>query len=119
MQKSVALVCASNQNRSLEAHDLLKRRGFDVSSYGTSSQCKLPGPSADKPNTFAFGTPYEVMYETLKAQNHELYLFIVLLILIVPVDEELDWLSPYLRSSTLVVQCEDQICTNNFFKKEE
>ena len=74
MQKNVALVCASNQNRSLEAHALLKKKGYNVESYGTSSQCKLPGPSADKPNTFAFGTPYEVMYETLKAQNHELYL---------------------------------------------
>lgn len=74
MQKHVALVCASNQNRSLEAHEKLKKKGFNVESYGTSSQCKLPGPSADKPNTFAFGTPYEVMYETLKAQNYELYL---------------------------------------------
>lgn len=74
MKKNVALVCASNQNRSLEAHDLLKQKGFNVSSYGTSSQCKLPGPSPDKPNTFAFGTPYESMYQSLKAQNYELYL---------------------------------------------
>ena len=74
MQKYVALVCASNQNRSLEAHDLLKKKGFNVASYGTSTQCKLPGPSADKPNIFAFGTPYEAMYEALKVQNYELYL---------------------------------------------
>ncbi len=74
MNKSIALVCASNQNRSVEAHALLKKKGFNVSSFGTSTQCKLPGPSADRPNIFAFGTPYESMYESLKVQNYELYL---------------------------------------------
>jgi len=73
MHKSIALVCASNQNRSVEAHALFKKKGYDVSSYGTSSMCKLPGPSIDKPNTFPFGTPYSKMHESLKAQNAELY----------------------------------------------
>lgn len=74
MQRSIALVCASNQNRSVEAHALFKKKGFHVHSYGTSSMCKLPGPSADKPNTFPFGTPYAKMHEILRGQNLELYL---------------------------------------------
>jgi len=72
--RSIALVCASNQNRSVESHALFLKKGYNnVRSYGTSQQCKLPGPSIDKPNVFPFGTQYKVMYETLKAQNPELY----------------------------------------------
>lgn len=72
--KKVALVCASNQNRSVEAHALLIAKGCkNVYSYGTSISCKLPGPSIDKPNVYTFGTPYKQIYEELKAQNPELY----------------------------------------------
>jgi len=66
-------VCASNQNRSVEAHALLKKKGYNVNSYGTSNLCKLPGPSQEKPNIYAFGTPYKSMYESLKVQNYDLY----------------------------------------------
>jgi len=72
-QQRIALVCASNQNRSVEAHALLKKKGFNVNSYGTSNLCKLPGPTQEKPNIFPFGTLYKSMYESLKAQNAELY----------------------------------------------
>ena len=40
---SIAVVCASNQNRSMNAHSLLKESGYKVESYGTSSHVKLPG----------------------------------------------------------------------------
>lgn len=70
----IATVCASNQNRSVEAHALLLSKGYKmVRSYGTSATCKLPGPSIDKPNIYPFGTPYRKIYEDLKKQNPELY----------------------------------------------
>ncbi len=73
----IALICASNQNRSVEAHATLLNKGYKhVFSYGTSNQCKLPGPSIDKPNVYNFGTPYKKIYEDLKRQNPELYAFI-------------------------------------------
>ncbi|KAL2944935.1 RNA polymerase II subunit A C-terminal domain phosphatase SSU72, partial [Bienertia sinuspersici] len=50
MKLKYAMVCSSNQNRSMEAHFLLKKQGFDVSSYGTGAHVKLPGPTIRDPN---------------------------------------------------------------------
>ncbi|XP_057984076.1 uncharacterized protein LOC131168566 [Malania oleifera] len=68
-----AMVCSSNQNRSMEAHFLLKKEGFDVSSYGTGAHVKLPGPSLREPNVYEFGTPYRQMLEDLRRKDPELY----------------------------------------------
>lgn len=68
-----AMVCSSNQNRSMEAHALLKREGFDVASYGTGQHVKLPGPSLREPNVYDFGTPYKHMFEDLRRKDPELY----------------------------------------------
>ncbi|WJZ89518.1 hypothetical protein VitviT2T_008734 [Vitis vinifera] len=67
------MVCSSNQNRSMEAHSLLKKQGFDVSSYGTGAHVKLPGPSLREPNVYEFGTPYKHMFDDLRRKDPDLY----------------------------------------------
>ena len=42
-RKRFAMVCASNMNRSMEAHALLQKAGYDVHSYGVGQHVKLPG----------------------------------------------------------------------------
>ncbi|KAI5683323.1 hypothetical protein M9H77_04551 [Catharanthus roseus] len=73
MKLRYAMVCSSNQNRSMEAHSLLKREGLDVSSYGTGQHVKLPGPSLREPNVYDFGTPYKQMFDDLRRKDPELY----------------------------------------------
>ncbi|XP_073127535.1 uncharacterized protein [Henckelia pumila] len=73
MKLRYAMVCSSNQNRSMEAHALLKREGFDVASYGTGQHVKLPGPSIREPNVYDFGTPYKHMLDDLRRKDPELY----------------------------------------------
>lgn len=57
----------------MEAHFLFKRQGFDVSSYGTGTHVKLPGPSLREPNVYEFGTPYKYMLDELRRKDPELY----------------------------------------------
>ena len=63
----------------MEAHSLLKKQGFDVSSYGTGAHVKLPGPSLREPNVYEFGTPYKHMFDDLRRKDPDLYLFLPLL----------------------------------------
>jgi len=70
----IAMICASNQNRSMEAHSLFNKKGYtQVSSFGTNVKVKLPGPSADRPLIYDFGTPYSQIADDLKKQDEELY----------------------------------------------
>ncbi|KAK8552736.1 hypothetical protein V6N13_121120 [Hibiscus sabdariffa] len=73
MKFRYAMVCSSDQNRSMEAHSLLKKQGFHVSSYGTGTHVKLPGPSLRQPNVYDFGTPYKLMFHDLRRKDPDLY----------------------------------------------
>ncbi|CAL5227577.1 g10573 [Coccomyxa viridis] len=68
-----AMVCAANQNRSMEAHALLKEHGFEVGSFGINGHVKLPGPTQHQPNVYNFGTPYEVIYRDLRSKDEAFY----------------------------------------------
>lgn len=57
----------------MEAHAFLQKKGYNVDSYGTGDKVKLPGPSADKPNVYEFGTSYEEILADLTKKDKTLY----------------------------------------------
>lgn len=69
----VAVVCWSNQNRSMEAHNFLGKRGFSVRSFGTGSHVNLPGPAPDRPNVYTYHTTYAQMYDDLVSKDEDYY----------------------------------------------
>lgn len=69
----VCCVCASNQNRSMEAHRELALRGYSVKSYGTGNSVKLPGRTIQDPVSFQFNIPYEQMRVELHRRDPALY----------------------------------------------
>ena len=69
-------VCASNQNRSMEAHLQLATTPthFPVVSFGTGSLVRLPGPTITQPNVYNFNTTsYAQMHDELYAKDERLY----------------------------------------------
>jgi RNA polymerase II subunit A C-terminal domain phosphatase SSU72 len=101
---TVALVCLSNLNRSMESHALFNKHGYlqGVRSFGTGRAVVLPGESIDTPNVralelgstwalvlngtirlpppptpsqiYAFGEPYAVISADLSKKNRQHYL---------------------------------------------
>lgn len=70
---TVAVVCSSNMNRSMEAHARLSNKGYNVLSFGTGDKVKLPGPSASQPNVYEFGTTYQEIWQDLVRKDEALY----------------------------------------------
>lgn len=69
-------VCASNNNRSMEAHKRLSsaERQYPVISFGTGSYVRLPGPTISQPQVYNFNTTsYDKMFNELQAQDKKLY----------------------------------------------
>ncbi|KAI9692461.1 MAG: RNA polymerase II subunit A C-terminal domain phosphatase [Bathelium mastoideum] len=69
-------VCASNNNRSMEAHLRLSSppHSYPVLSFGTGSLVRLPGPSLNQPNVYHFNTTsYNAMHSELLAKDPRLY----------------------------------------------
>ncbi|KAK3115376.1 RNA polymerase II subunit A C-terminal domain phosphatase, partial [Teratosphaeriaceae sp. CCFEE 6253] len=73
-------VCASNNNRSMEAHLRLTTRPtspthtYPTLSFGTGSLVRLPGPSIQQPNVYSFNsTSYSAMYDELRGKDSRLY----------------------------------------------
>ena len=50
------------------------KKGFNVQSFGTGANVKLPGSAPDKPNVYEFNkTTYDEMYKELKQKDKDLY----------------------------------------------
>lgn len=69
----LAVVCMNNMNRSMEAHRILRKKGFSVRSFGAGSCVKLRSPTPTLQVVYDFSTTYRQMYKDLLKKDREYY----------------------------------------------
>lgn len=118
----LAVSCAMNQNRSMQAHDLLMKRGIAIKSFGTSSVVKLPGESADSPNVYGFDKTYREIYDDLCMKNEDYYRESGLLYLLernMAVKERPENFFQRSEDFDLVITCEERVFSSIFERYAE
>ncbi|KAM0671607.1 RNA polymerase II subunit A C-terminal domain phosphatase [Ordospora colligata] len=111
----LAVSCAMNQNRSMQAHDLLMKKGIAVKSFGTNSVIRLPGETADAANVYEFGTTYKEIHEDLCRKNEEYYRETGILYLLernMRVKEKPENFFERSNEFDLVITCEEKVFTS-------
>ncbi|XP_057331637.1 RNA polymerase II subunit A C-terminal domain phosphatase SSU72-like [Microplitis mediator] len=68
-----AVICLGNMNRSMEAHKRLKKKGFDVKSYGVCDQIGMLCHIEGKVNVYSFGMKYSCIYNDMVKKNKDYY----------------------------------------------
>ncbi|XP_053595228.1 RNA polymerase II subunit A C-terminal domain phosphatase SSU72-like [Microplitis demolitor] len=68
-----AVICFANMNRSMEAHKRLKKKGFDVKSYGVCDRIRMLCHIEGKANVYSFGMKYSYIYNDLVKKNKDYY----------------------------------------------
>jgi protein-tyrosine-phosphatase len=68
-----AVVCRQNMNRSMRAHEILKKHHFHVESYGTSQGIYFPIEGTRDVITYPFSSEYSFLYGELYNINRDFY----------------------------------------------
>ncbi|CAD25444.2 SSU72 PROTEIN HOMOLOG [Encephalitozoon cuniculi GB-M1] len=113
----LAVTCAMNQNRSMQTHDLLAKKGIPVKSFGTNPVIKLPGETMDKPNVYNFGVTYQQIYDDLCMKNEDHYRESGILYLLernMGVKERPENFFQRSEDFDLVITCEERVFTSIF-----
>ncbi|XP_037960278.1 RNA polymerase II subunit A C-terminal domain phosphatase SSU72-like [Teleopsis dalmanni] len=70
---TIAIVCYSNMNRSMNAQCFLTAKGYNVKSYGVGDTVQIAGKTPDKPNVYEFGTTFDAIYQDLVRKDKKFY----------------------------------------------
>ncbi|KAM9221785.1 LOW QUALITY PROTEIN: RNA polymerase II subunit A C-terminal domain phosphatase SSU72 like protein 3-like [Dugong dugon] len=68
------VVCMNNINWSTEVNRILRKKGFNVQSFGTGSHVNLAGPGPNLSLVYDFATSYQQMYDDLVRKDRDYYM---------------------------------------------
>ena len=104
---TLALVCQSNFNRSMAAHQAILLEGLtsdnNIFSYGVGTKVRLPGESINRPLIYDFGTPYRDIHRELKSKNVARYSSLTLYPLFYDIHTHVLSLSPSLLHTHIYI----------------